>query len=167
MYQAYPGGAEMPQDERLPAPRSVLTAVKLMYAGAAVSVVGLVLSLATIGSVKTALRSAYPHYTAAQLHGAEIVAISSVVVESLISVGLWVWMAWANKRGKNWARIVASVLFGLNTLLLLLTVGRPHSAVGLLYYALLWLIGLGAIVLLWQRDSSAYFASGRARARQR
>lgn len=38
MYQPYPTSGQMPErEERPPAPKSVQTAVKLMYAGAAIS----------------------------------------------------------------------------------------------------------------------------------
>ena len=64
----------------------------------------------------------------------------------LIGVLLWVWMAWANNKGRNWARIVASVLFGLNTISLLLSPGR--ASITIIFEILGWLVGLGAIVIL-------------------
>ncbi|MGO8885283.1 MAG: hypothetical protein ACLPUO_15130 [Streptosporangiaceae bacterium] len=159
MYQAYPGGAQMPEQQRPAPPQSVLTAVKLMYAGAAVSVLGLIISLATVGSVKSAIRSADPTYTSSQLHAAEVLIITVAVIEALVGVGLWLWMAWANKRGRNWARIVATVLFALNTLGLVLNLARPHTIIGTVYSTVLWLIGLSAIILLWRKESSPYFAA--------
>ena len=162
MYEAYPGGAQMPEQQRPPAPASVLTAVKLMYAGAAVSLLGLILNLVTAGSIKTAIRKADPSFTSTQVHNAEIVAITAIIVEALLGVGLWLWMAWANKRGRNWARIVASVLFALNTLFLVINLARPHAVVGLLYDVVIWLIGLSAIIFLWRKDSNPYFEAPRA-----
>lgn len=32
-----------------------------------------------------------------------------------------------------------------------------HATVGTLLTAAVWLAGLGAIIMLWQRESSAYF----------
>jgi hypothetical protein len=61
---------------------------------------------------------------------------------------------------------VSSVLFGLNTLILLSSLARPHAALGVVLLGLVWLVGLGAVILLWLRDSSAYFAASKsARAR--
>jgi hypothetical protein len=77
----------------------------------------------------------------------------------VITVGLWLWMARANRAGNNWARIVASVLFGLNTIFLLLSFARPHASIGAVLNLLIWLVGLGAIVLLWRRDSTGYIAA--------
>ena len=67
-------------------------------------------------------------------------------------------MARTNKAGKSWARIVATVLFGLDTLFLLLGVARAGAAAGTLVSILTWLIGGGSVFLLWRKDSSEYFA---------
>jgi hypothetical protein len=77
----------------------------------------------------------------------------------LLSIGLWLWLARACNRGRNWARITGTVLFGLDTLLILLSVSRLKAGVGVLVDLVIWLIGLAAVVLLWRKESSAYFAS--------
>jgi hypothetical protein len=166
MYQPYPTGGEgpVPQPDA-PAPQQVQTAVKLMYAGAALSAIEIILGLVTIGSLRSAIHSAYPNYTDSQIHTAEVVGIASAIVIGAIAVGLWLWMAWANGRGRSWARIVATVLFALNTIDLLTLIARPHTVSSLLFAVLVWLAGLGAIYFLWQRDSSAYFQANSARTR--
>jgi UDP-N-acetylmuramyl pentapeptide phosphotransferase/UDP-N-acetylglucosamine-1-phosphate transferase len=111
--------------------------------------------------VRAAGLKKYPHSTSAQVHSVEVAVVGGVVLVALIGIGLWLWMAWANGRGKNWARIVATVLFGINTLDLLLSVSRPHAVLSLLLSLLTWLAGLGAIVFLWRSESSAYFSAGR------
>lgn len=164
MYQPYPSGDQQPVAPPGP-PQPVRTAVLLMYAGAALSAIEIIIGLVTISSLKNAIRSRYPGYTSSQLHTAEVVGVTTVVVIGLIGVGLWLWMAWANGAGKSWARIVASVFFGLNTIDLLTLVARPHATFGLALAILGWLIGLGAILLLWQRESSAYYQARSARLR--
>jgi hypothetical protein len=77
----------------------------------------------------------------------------------VISIGLWVWVALMNKAGRSWARIVATVLFGLDTLFLLLGVAQAGAAAGTLVSILTWLIGLGAVIYLWRRDASEYFTA--------
>ena len=72
-------------------------------------------------------------------------------------------MAWANGRGRNWARIVAAILFGLNTLGLLSAVARPNASGTKIFDGLGWLVGLGATYYLWRKDSSEYFAQSRLR----
>ena len=159
MYQPFEQGGEMPPDPTRPdRPRSVQTAVLLMYAGAALSAVSLIVSVLSFHAIERVIRNASSTLTAQQVHNDAIVAVTIAVVESLIAIGLWLLMAWGNNKGLNWARIVATVLFGLNTLFLLLSFVRATVSVSLAFSVLVWLIGLGAIWLLWRKESSEYFA---------
>ena len=162
MYQQYPTSGQTPEPQRPAAPTSVQTAVKLMYAGAALSLIELVVSLVTISSLKSAILKKFPHYTTAQVHSAEVAIVVGVVIEAVIAIGLWLWMARANAAGRNYARITGTVLFGVYTLFLLLDLRRPSVGIGLIFAALVWLAGLGAVIMLWRRESSEYF-SPRAR----
>ena len=157
MYQPYPSPGQMPEPVRSEPPDSVLTAVKLMYAGAVVNGLALIVGLATIGNLRSALHRADPSLTTTQLHDFEAFYVTLSVVTGLIGIGLWILMAVMNRRGHSWARIVATVLFGIYTLLLLLGVARAGAAVGTLVSLLTWLIGLVTVILLWRRQSSAYF----------
>ena len=161
MYQPYPSPGQMPEPVRPEPPDSVLTAVKLMYAGAIVSALSLIVGVVTIGSLRSALKRANPSYTSSQLHTAEVAGVAFIVFFGLVGVGLWIWMAMANKRGANWARITASVFFALDTLSILASFARPEALLSRLVGLLIWLIGLGAIILLWQRQSSEYFKAPR------
>jgi hypothetical protein len=158
MYQPYPSSGQTPDPQRPPAPNSVQTAVKLMYAGAALSFIELVVNLTAIGSVKTAIRKSFPHYTSTQVHAAEVSYVVVVILSSVIAIGLWLWMARANAAGRNYARITGTVFFGLNTLFFLLSLARPHASVGLVFSLLVWLVGLGAVIMLWRKESGPYFA---------
>jgi hypothetical protein len=73
-------------------------------------------------------------------------------------------MARANGRGRNWARILSTVLFGLATLQLTGVFRTPVShagvggiALGVIFPVLTWLVGLAAVWLLWRPASSAFF----------
>jgi uncharacterized membrane protein (DUF2068 family) len=158
MYQSYPTGGQRPAGPpQVPTPRPVITAVRLMYAGAALTVVWFVASLLSLSAVKAAVHKASPNLTAHQISnfGNALVAVSAFL--AVVGVGLWILMAWGNRGGRNWARIVATVLFGLFTVYLLLSLIQPHSAFSLILVAVTWLVGLGAIGFLWQRESTAYF----------
>ncbi len=159
MYQPYPSAGQAPEPVRPGPPASVVMAVRLMYAGAVVSAVSLIVGLATIGSLRDSLHKSDPSLTPTQLHNLQTVVVAGSVAIGLISIGLWVWMALMNRAGKSWARIIATVLFGLDTLLLLLGVARAGAAAGTLVSILTWLIGLGAIIFLWRRESSEYFTA--------
>ena len=159
MYQPHPQGGEMPPDPTRPdPPRPVRTAVLLMYTGAALSAVSLIVTVLSFHAIERVIRNASSTLTAQQVHNDAIVAVTIAVVESLIAIGLWLLMAWGNKNGQSWARIVATVLFGLNTLFLLLSFVRATVSISLAFSVLVWLIGLGAIVMLWRKESSQYFA---------
>jgi hypothetical protein len=71
-YQPYPSSGKPVEPERPPAPPSVVNAVKLMYAGAAISVVSLVISLASIGGTKDSCEGEYE--TEMPTHGARLLA---------------------------------------------------------------------------------------------
>jgi hypothetical protein len=182
MNQPYPPGGPPAEPLRPTAPAPVLTAVKLMYAGAAVSAVTLIISLALIPAIKAALRTANPALTAAQLSDVDTL-ITLAMVFGLAVIAGWLWMARAASQGRNWARIVSTVLFGLGTLELLRRPPYPgaylahfviggqvypviHSVagevvLGLLVPVLVWLTGLAAVWLLWRPASSAFFSQCR------
>ena len=159
MYQPYPSAGQAPEPARPAPPPSGVMAVRLMYAGAVVSAVSLVVGLTTVSSLRTALHKSRPSLTPSQLHDLQNIVVVGSVVIGLISIGLWVWMALMNKAGKSWARIVATVLFGLDTLFLLLGVVRAGAAASSVVSILIWLIGLGTVILLWRKDSSEYFTA--------
>ena len=143
-------------------PASVRNAVRLMYAGAALSAIVVIVSLLTIGSLKANILSHYPHYTAAQVHTAEVAGVITSIIGGLLAIGLWLWMARANGRGRSWARIVAAVFFGINALDLIASFTRVHAVGTLIVGILVWLVGLGAIVFLFSKESGAYFAAQRS-----
>ena len=161
MYQPYPSSGKPVEPERPPAPPSVLNAVKLMYVGAAVSTVtlliSLILSLTNIASSKATIRQGHPSYTTSQVNQAFTIGITVAVVSGVIGVALWLWMARANSQGRNWARILSTVLFGLATLDLFGVISQPKTVLGLVFPVLTWLVGAGAVYFLWRGESSEFF----------
>jgi hypothetical protein len=157
MVQRYPSSGKPVEPERPPAPPSVVNAVKLMYAGAAVTTVSLVISLVNLSGTKAAIKKAKPTWTAAQVNSFDRFIIITAVISGLIGIALWLWMARANGQGRSWARVVSTVLFVLATVDLLGVFSEPKTAIGLVFPLLTWLVGLGAVVLLWRRDSTEFF----------
>jgi hypothetical protein len=156
MYQPYPPSGRATGPLRPAAPAPVRTAVKLMYAGAAVSIVPLIIALATpiVGDINAYhLRWAGHNLTAAQISHWRPLIIAVVTVLGLVVPALWLWMARTNGQGREWARILSTVLFGLATLHLL----GNHGVVLVAVAVLTWLVGLAAVWLLWRPASSAFF----------
>jgi hypothetical protein len=157
MYQPYPSSGKPVEPERPAPPPSVLNAVKLMYVGAAISTVSLVISLVSISGTKAAIRKARPSYTVAQVNQLNTFIITLAVVSGVIGVALWLWMARANGQGRNWARILSTVLFGLATLDMFGVFSQPKTLLGLVFPVLTWLVGAGAVFYLWRPESTAFF----------
>jgi hypothetical protein len=172
-YQPYPTGGNQggyPMAQRPPRPTSVQRAVWCMYGGAALSAISALIILVLSSRIRKAVQKAavkanvtaaakgQKTLTAAQIHSLATATVAILVIVLVIGIALWIWMAWANGKGKNWARIVASVLFAFNTLYLLLSVSRAGASV--IFVGLGWLFGLGAIVMLWNRQSTPYFKPG-------
>jgi hypothetical protein len=172
-YQPYPtGGSTAKQAEMspgLPQPATLRNAVRLMWGGAGLALLGAIFTLVFSGRIKTAVERAaikanatrsskgQVQLTAAQIHSLASAVVAVFVVVLVVGILLWAWMAWANGKGRNWARMVATVLFALNTIYLILAVGR--ASITLIFIGLGWLIGLVAIVLLWRKDTTAYIGS--------
>ena len=157
-YQPYPGETQLPA-----IPQSVTRAVQLMYAGAVASLIGIVIALTTLSSIKSQIISRNPSLTTTQVNNAEHVAIGILIASGLIGAALWRWMAQSCKAGKNWARITSTVLFAIQTINVVAGAAAVASGgASRIYSILIWLIGLGAIIFLWQRSSTEYFQNSGA-----
>jgi hypothetical protein len=163
MYQPYPGGAQSPEQQTpASAPQSVLRAVKVMYVGLAASLVGIIVDMTTLSSTRSAILQRNPSYTSTQLNNAEHLQIGLFIAGGLIGAALWLWMAQSCRAGKGWARVVSTVFFGIDTLSVLVgSAAAQGGGLSRIYGILVWVIGLIAIILLWQRSSSDYFRAPR------
>ena len=167
MYHPYPPAGQPAGPLRPAAPAPVRNAVRLMYAGAAVSAAGLIIGLALIiaGSQAAARGRFLGHsLTAPQMRP---LVITAWIVFGLAGIALWLWTARASGQGESWARIVSTVLSGLAALQLRGAFTQPVSHAGsgatVLYYAATvlflraWLAGAAAVWLLWRPASSSFF----------
>jgi hypothetical protein len=133
-----------------------------MYVGLAASLIGIVIDMTTLSSTRAAIIKHSPTLTTAQVNNAEHVEIGLFIASGLIGAALWLWMAQSCRAGKGWARIVSTVLFAIDTLAVLITTaGTAGGGLSRAYALVIWVVGLIAIILLWQRASSGYFRSAR------
>jgi hypothetical protein len=186
-YGRYPasgyGQPPAPPSER---PRPLVIAVWLMYVAAVIEIVYAVAEgqwLASyMSSLLTALEAADTSGSGTQLPTSEIkeLILGAVIVVGVVAALIWLWIAWKNRAGRNWARIVATVLFALSCLGLpeLLTGGRLSTMPSTLPAAdgatiavppldvpawliaagvVNWLFGLAIIILLWQPAANRYY----------
>ena len=178
-YESAPGMDEG-RHEQAPAvakPPSVSLAEKLMYGGAAVTVISGLLGLftnqdATQDQVREQLEAAGQATDEASLDAAMQVGMITGIVVMVISAALWVLMGWLNGKGVGWARIVATILGVLGVLLtvvglagsaLLPGAAAAGGALSMVLSVVLGLIALAVVVLLWRPDASAFFAARKRR----
>jgi biotin transporter BioY len=84
------------------------------------------------------------------------------VIDGLVLAALWLWMAWKTGTGRNWARVASTVFFGLLSVycgkfvfeLFSVTTMKAVTAGYLGAFFLQWIVGLVALILLWQYPSS-------------
>jgi hypothetical protein len=168
MYQPSPPSGQPAGPPRPSVPAPVRTAVKLMYAGAAVTAAGLITGLTLIiTDIQAAARGQFLGHSLTSPQARPFV-ITAWIAIGLGVIALWLWMARANGRGRNWARILSTVLFALTTLQLLQRhLQPPGSPAGLsatvLYYGVAalfvagWLVGAATVRLLRRSASSTFF----------
>jgi hypothetical protein len=84
----------------------------------------MIVDLSVIARLKTDYINQHPLLVnhANTVAGAEALG---VIVGSVVSIGLWLWLASACKNGRDWSRTVGTVLLGVDTLGLLITIGGP------------------------------------------
>jgi hypothetical protein len=154
MYQAGPASSQPAGPLRPPAPAPVRTAVRFMHAGAVGTAAYLIITLAFLGDIRAYHLTVLGHHlTTAQLSHQRPLIIALVIAAGLVMIALWLWMARAAGQGRNWARILSTVLFGLATLGLT----GNHGVAQVFCAVLTWLTGLAAVWLLWRPASGAFF----------
>lgn len=152
----------VPDDSDVPGP--VRKAVRFMLAGGGLTViVCLFFVFVAIADKNVLTDSSGKKITSSEFTS----SIVGSIVTYLIVVAIWVLMARFNRSGRNWARIVASVLCAISTYSTFkfvdsLTGGVTFTVAGIISIVLqiaLWVVGVIAIALIWRSESSAYFAS--------
>jgi len=167
-YPVHPGTpaseSARPAAAQVAQPASIRLAVNLMRVGAAISLISLVVGLATLGSLKDQIRDQLieddPSTTQSTIDAAYGISIGFIVVFGAIGVLLWLWMAWKNGAGRNWARIVATVLAALNIVSTLISImGGNTTTVSAVFTILNVVLAIAILVLLWRKESSSFYAA--------
>jgi hypothetical protein len=139
-------------------PPSIRLAVRLMWLGAVVTLLGSLSVLVQTDALRDRLKDNDSTLTKSELDSAVTAIIGFTIVIGLIVVALWLWMAYANGQGRAWARVVATVLGVLNVLFLLggLAMGN-QTALGLVFNGVNLVLAVVILVLLYRPDSSRYY----------
>ena len=149
------GAARMRLWPAAPRPRTVRAAVKLMLAGAAAELAAMITVLVTSGAVRAAVAARYP----AAVYSVTVHQVADLVAAP-IAIGLWLWLAWANGRGEDWARMISGACFGLLTLTLVGQLSQnavAYAPAGMIAAAVVWAIGLVSVVLIFTPAACRYY----------
>jgi hypothetical protein len=142
-------------------PPSIQSAVRFIYAGAAIQAFSVIFEIAAVrGRIQSILAtaSATP-LTPSQLNTTEAVSVGFLVLGGVVGASLWLWMARKNRAGRKWARILSTVFFTVFTFAQIAIIAQPIAVENKVIPVGEWVVGLLAIVLLWQRESSDFYAA--------
>jgi hypothetical protein len=140
-------------------PRPVFAAIRLMCVGAVLELAVCCTLIATSGDIHAAILRRYPALTAAEWHSVAA-SISVSEIGSPIAAGLWLWLAWANWRGRDWGRFGYIALFLFTTVGVLVNLGQGSAVVAPAAMAVaggLWLVGAAAMALICSPRSAPHY----------
>jgi hypothetical protein len=69
---------------------------------------------------------------------------------------VWLWMAWKNKSGRAWARVLSTIAFGLSCIATPLDLGTGAIESRILG-VVIWLVGFAATIQLWRPESGPFY----------
>ena len=120
--------------------------------------VGVLATLLQLDTIRDSIEDSDSSLTSSEVDSAVAFTIGFVIVTALIGVGLWLWMASANGNGRSWARVVATVLGGLNIVFTLLGVASGGSTpLSLLISVISLALSAYILWLLWRPESTQYY----------
>ena len=153
-------------------PPAMSQAVMLLRLGAVLTVVGAVINVLLTDANNVGSSPFGGSSTTMDDSAVKAVTYVSAAITALVGVGLWLWMAWANGRGKSWARTVATVFACINGgfwMIGAVAVALIHTdysgqswAVRLIALAVslaTLVVGLYALWLMYRPESDAFYAA--------
>ena len=151
-YGQQPGGGT-----RGAVPAPVANAVRLMFARVAISVIDIVVVIATKNTLKREILDKHPEYSASKLNNAVNAGIAVGVVIGIIFIVLYTLLALQVQKGKNWARIVTWFLAGLGIIAGIGALAQTEPGVSRALALVVAVIDIAIIVLLTRPESNAFF----------
>ena len=150
------------QPARARAPLPVRTAAWLMCLGAVLTLADAVTVLVTLPGVRSAAVQDVD-FAGGRWHIFVLTVIVPALASTPIVAGLWLWLAWANRRGYDWARFAFMTFVGVLTIGWLFVLGAgsgdgaPYTARDLLATTALWLVGLVAMTLIFTQRANPHY----------
>ncbi len=141
-------------------PPAIKTAVNIIWAVVALSVVGTVMTFVLLDDIVEATGA---NLTQAQEDAARTGGIVGAIIGFLVFGVLWIVLGIFLRKGASWARIVLTVLVGLGLIFGLLGLTQDQPA-ALLALTVIQIVLYAALLLfMWRRESSDYIAAQKRR----
>ena len=100
--------------------------------------------------------------------GAVGAAVAILLIHGVIGTALWFWLARETERGRRRARAWATAIFCIATVSgISVDAHAPSTGLTQAFSGIEWVIGLCAVILLWNRPSRSYYAAQRPAAIER
>ncbi|NYJ73836.1 MULTISPECIES: hypothetical protein [Allobranchiibius] len=144
-------------------PPSVHQTVRLMYAGAVLSVLAALVELHARGDIRASLERHNAHTGGRRLGAHDIsdaagFTVSFMVCAAILSAILWLALAWGIRHGSRRARLFGTVLAVLCVLKVYGTLTQGGTPVlGVLVDLAQLAVAVAVTVLMWSRRSAAHF----------
>lgn len=159
-YNAGPGGPVTTT------PTSMVYAKYAMWAGAVVQLLSTIPALFMRDQMREiaeeSLRDSGATYDQSAVDMAVNIGLGFGLVMGVLGAGLWALMAFLTGKGMDWARIVATVLFGVNVVSFLCSFAQPNPPLTMVLNIVLLIIGAAAVFFLWKKDSTEWFRAHKA-----
>ncbi|HEY3140626.1 MAG TPA: hypothetical protein VGJ86_05835 [Acidimicrobiales bacterium] len=139
-------------------PPSIRLAVRLMWVGATVTLIGIVSAFLQVDELKKQIRDSDRTLRPDEVDSyATAVLMFAVVIGSAV-IGLWLWMAGTNAQGKMWARTTATVLGALNLASNLVGLALGQQApITMVINVVNLVLAATILVLLYRPDSNRFY----------
>ncbi len=155
-YLPYPHSGPPPPAPELPRPLSINLATALMIVQAALGIAGLVVTLATVPSLRVDVADRTSGLSQSTLDLTVEITVIVAVVIALVSVALWALLAVTVHGSRRWAWILALILTVLGLLSLSVSLLRVGVGLSKGISGLSGLLDVALLVLLVARSSRDY-----------
>jgi hypothetical protein len=111
------------------------------------------------------VRTAVAARDAATLQAVHLHQVTDIALAP-VAIGMWLWLAWANGRGQDWARPLSAACFGLISFSLIAALAQDAAAFApavMIAAAIVWALGLSSVVLILTPAAGRYYRPQPAR----
>jgi hypothetical protein len=151
-----PYAAVWTPEDRGPLPSTVRVAVLLMFVGALAALVGIVVTLTNVDHIRQLFEDAVPKMSPDKVDHATMFAIVQQIVLNVLRAAFWVVLALFVRQGRQWARVISTLVAVVGLLLTLRGVGGDEVAAMISGWAQVG-CGVVAVVLIWLPTSMSWF----------